>query len=255
MIEYADNMLKEIKTTFRNYTNHDIGHSFNVIRYMCDAVSDLNQLSDLEITVIIYAGLLHDIGMVVSPNEKELVKNNKYTLSSYNFNSVLENCNGDEVLAIQEIIRPIHAIRSKEHIINTMMRDKAHLFSVPDINGVYFDKIVADICVAHNEEFEWIKLHLSNNKVLGKYSINPQYIAILLRLADLLDVDSSRAPDYLYNLIAPNGKSDDEWKQHFIITNSNKIIDSDNGIKYIEFYGETEDAKTVSYTHLRAHET
>lgn len=243
MIEYADNMLKEIKTTFRNYTNHDIGHSFNVIRYMCDAVSDLNQLSDLEITVIIYAGLLHDIGMVVSPNEKELVKNNKYTLSSYNFNSVLENCNGDEVLAIQEIIRPIHAIRSKEHIINTMMRDKAHLFSVPDINGVYFDKIVADICVAHNEEFEWIKLHLSNNKVLGKYSINPQYIAILLRLADLLDVDSSRAPDYLYNLIAPNGKSDDEWKQHFIITNSNKIIDSDNGIKYIEFYGETEDAK------------
>lgn len=242
MIAYSDNMLKEIKTTFDNYTNHDIGHSFNVIKYMCDAVSDLNELSDLEITVIIFVGLLHDIGMVVSKEEKETIKKDGYALSRYNFVSVLNNCNGNETLAIQEIVRPIHALRSQEHI-STKMSDKKSLFRVPGINGIYFDKIVGEICIAHNEEFEWIKLNLSSNVVLGEYSLNPQYIAVLLRLADLLDVDSSRAPDYLYKLIAPTGIGDDEWKQHFIITNSNKIKDTDKNVKYIEFYGETADAK------------
>lgn len=242
MIEYSDNILKEIKTTFDNYTNHDIGHSFNVIKYMCDAVSDLNELSDLEIAIIIFVGLLHDIGMVVSNEEKEKIKKDEYALSKYNFASVLNNCNGNEMLAIQEIVRPIHALRSQEYI-SDKISDKKSLFSVPGINGVYFDKIVGEICVAHNEEFEWIKLNLSNDVVLGEYSLNPQYIAILLRLADLLDVDSSRAPDYLYKLIAPTGISDDEWKQHFIITNLNKIKDTEKNVKYIEFYGETADAK------------
>ncbi|MBO5369295.1 MAG: ATP-binding protein [Clostridia bacterium] len=241
MVEYCENLLKEIKHTFPNYTNHDIKHSFCVIKYMCDAVNDMNLLSELEMTALIYTGLLHDIGMVVSDGEKELIRSNKYILSNYDYQSVYESCNNDDEYAMQEIIRPIHAIRSKEHIMEKMP-DYHYCFEIPGMNNVYFDEIVANICVAHNEEFEWIKLNLEDNIKLGKYSINPQYIAFLLRLADLLDVDSCRAPDYLYNLIAPKGISDEEWKKHFIITNSEKIIE-ENGIKYIEFYGSTEDAK------------
>lgn len=242
MVQYAETVLKEIKNTFDNYTNHDIEHSISVIKYMCDAVSDIEALSDLEITIIIYVGLLHDIGMIVTDEEKERIKNNKYKLSQYDYASVLGNCKNNETIAIQEIIRPIHAIRSREFIIQKMIEQKP-LFEVIGMNGVYFDEIVGNICVSHNEEFEWIKLNLESDIKLGQYTVNPQYIAILLRLADLLDIDSSRTPDYLYDLISPSGISDDEWRQHFIITNSEKIVGSFNNLKCIEFYGSTKDAK------------
>lgn len=242
MVKYSETVLKEIKNTFDNYTNHDIEHSVNVIKYMCDAVSNLNELSDLEITIIIYVGLLHDIGMVVTDEEKQQIKNNNYKLSQYNYTSVLTNCNNNENMAIQEIIRPIHAIRSKNFISEQMPKQK-HLFEVIGMNHVYFDETVGNICVSHNEEFEWIKLNLEKDIKLGQYTVNAQYIAVLLRLADLLDIDSSRTPDYLYDLISPSGISDDEWRQHFIITNSEKIVDSSDKLKYIEFYGSTKDAK------------
>lgn len=241
-VDYAENVLKEIKNTFDNYTNHDINHSFSVIKYMLDAVTDINKLSDLELTVIIYAGLFHDIGMVVTDDEKTDIKNNKYGLSPYNYSCVLENCSKNEYLAMQEIIRPIHALRSKEHILEKMTSQRS-IFEVVGMNGIYFDEMLAEICVAHNEEFEWVKLNLQNDIKLGKYTVNAQYIAILLRIGDLLDIDSSRTPDYLYNLISPKGISDTEWRQQFVISNSEKIVDTANGIKVIEFYGTTEDAK------------
>ncbi len=240
--QYAENILKEIKHTFDNYTNHDIEHSISVIKYMCDAVSDFDKLSDLEIVMIIYAGLLHDIGMAVFPEEKRQIKNNTYELSEYDFSSVLAHCHNNETLAVQEIVRPIHAIRSGEFIL-TKMTEQRSLFEVPEMNGVYFDEIVAKICIAHNEEFEWIKLNLESDVKYGIYAINPQYIAILLRLGDLLDIDSKRTPDYLYNLLSLSGISDEEWRQHFVIKNSEKIVTTPDKLKYIEFYGSTRDAK------------
>lgn len=55
-------------------------------------------------------------------------------------------------------------------------------------------------------------------------SLNVQYIAMLLRIGDYIDIDEKRAPIELYRMISPTGFGDEEWKQHYIIENRDKIV-------------------------------
>ena len=82
------------------------------------------------------------------------------------------------------------------------------------------------ICEAHTEDFYFIKNKLKSYDEKGRYIINPQYCAVLLRLADICDCSSQRTPPSLYMLIAPKGISDQEWRGHFSIENS-QIIKTD----------------------------
>ena len=58
----------------------------------------------------------------------------------------------------------------------------------------------------------------------SKYDLNAQFIAILLRIGDYLDIDEQRAPLYLYKYLNPNDYSKLEWQQHFVIENYKKIV-------------------------------
>lgn len=70
--------------------------------------------------------------------------------------------------------------------------------------------------------------------------MNSQYLAMLLRIADYLDIDEERAPYYLYQYLSPKDYGDMEWRQHFVIENKEKIvIDAKTEKKNIEFYGES----------------
>lgn len=53
--------------------------------------------------------------------------------------------------------------------------------------------------------------------------MNAQYISVLLRISDYLDIDEQRAPLYLYNYLSPKEFGNLEWKQHFVIENYDKI--------------------------------
>jgi len=233
--DYAVNFLPKINRVFTNYTGHDILHSLNVIDYMV-AISDFpEQLSDLELVVIIYTALLHDIGMVVSDEEIENIKNEKGNVTERKYSLVLKKYK-EEIIALQECIRPIHGIRSMKHISNM----KNEYFIIPGYTNISFKEDVAKICAAHNENFEWITSNLSFDQVKGKYRLNSQYIALLLRIADYLDIDEERAPLYLYQFLNPKDYGDLEWQQHFVIENKEKIvIDQKTERKNIEFYGES----------------
>ena len=57
-----------------------------------------------------------------------------------------------------------------------------------------FQNELALICQSHNEDFEWISKEIHSETIKGEYSLNAQYIAVLLRIADYLDMDAQRAP-------------------------------------------------------------
>lgn len=102
-----------------------------------------------------------------------------------------------------------------------------------------FDEEISKICQAHTEDISWIEKSLTTYSLKGSYKINLQFCAMVLRLADLLDFDSERTPPSLYKVLEPTGVSDQEWKQHFSIDNSNKItLDSTKGYKIIELFGK-----------------
>lgn len=232
--DYATNVLPKINRVFANYTGHGIVHSLNVVDYMFDICDCPQMLSDLELVIIIYTAFLHDIGMVVSDQEIENIKNEDGDVTDRKYSIVFEKYK-DEVVALQECIRPIHGIRSYEHIME--MDDD--FFIIPQYTSISFKEDVAKISAAHNENFEWITSNLSNDQVKGDYVLNSQFIAMLIRIADYLDIDEERTPLYLYHYLSPKEYGDLEWKQHFIIENKDKIVvNQDTGRKNIEFYGE-----------------
>lgn len=233
--DYAVNFLPKINRVFSNYTGHDTIHSLNVADYMFKICDSVEQLSDLELTVLIYVALLHDIGMAVSEDEIKQIKNDIGNITPRKY-SLVFNKYQDEIISLQECIRPIHGQRALEHI----MKMESHLFIVPGYTNISFQEEVAKICAAHNENFEWLTHNLLLDQQKGTWNLNSQYIAILLRIADYLDIDEERAPYYLYKYLPPTDYGDMEWRQHFIIENKEKIIVNERtGKKYIEFYGES----------------
>ena len=79
--------------------------------------------------------------------------------------------------------------------------------------------------------------------IKGENRLNAQYVAMLLRIADYLDIDEKRAPIEVYKFIDPSGYGDDEWKQHYIISNKNKIESSVANRKKIVLYGQCKNSK------------
>lgn len=237
IIKYANDMLPLINNVFSSYTVHGIKHSINVMEYMYALICEIDELSELEVVMLIYSALLHDIGMVVNDTEIQIIKTDDSILGERKYSKVLEKY-GEEKIALQECIRPIHGKRSKEHIDKCV--DET-LFLIPDSTVVSFQNELGLICMSHNEDFEWIEKNLLYESQKGTFDLNSQYIAVLLRISDYLDIDEQRAPLYLYQYLKPKEFSDLEWKQHFVIENYDKVILNERtGLKEIVFQGSSQ---------------
>lgn len=240
VFEFVKDVLNtRIQYVFPNYTLHNTGHSFRIMEYMSKIVNDVSKLNELEITLLIYSALLHDIGMAVSEDDVYLIKTDSFPFCEVKFSAMKKIMNGNEDLALQEYVRRIHASLSGKYIVENL-KDK---LVIPKLINLDFAKELALICQAHTEDYDWIRTNLRTNEVRGDYSFNPQFIAAVLRLADVLDIDGNRTPYNLYKIIAPKGISDEEWKQHFVISNNDKIIINEKTQqKKIVFHGKATNA-------------
>lgn len=238
-IKIANDILPQINNVFNTYTIHGMKHSVNVAEYMFELIDDVEEMSDLEIVMLIYAALFHDSGMIVSDDEIREIKNDHILLGDRKYSKVLEKY-GDEKIALQECVRPVHGIRIHK-FIDYLMEDNKKIFMIPETTNMSFHKELALICQAHNEDFSWIIKNLKYDIMKSKYDLNAQFIAVLLRIGDYLDIDEQRAPLYLYKYLNPNDYSDLEWQQHFAIENYNKIIRNEKtGLKEIVFQGQSD---------------
>ncbi|MCJ7983217.1 hypothetical protein MUB16_01560 [Priestia sp. OVL9] len=144
--------------------------------------------------------------------------------------------------AIQDIIRRVHAERSGNYI-----REKLNnVLVIPGVSNISFAEEVALICESHTkEDTKWLTKNLQNDGAKGPYRYNALFCAILLRLGDILDFDGLRTPQRLFDLINPEGISKDEWEQHFVIDNTNKIkFDEKSKQKVLNFM---ENVKTLKF--------
>ncbi len=234
-----DILNSRIQHVFPNYTLHNTGHSFRIMEYMSKLVSDYTKLNELEIALLIYSALLHDIGMAVSDEDIISIKSDSFPFCEVKYSAMKKIMVNDENMALQEYIRRIHASLSSRYILENL-RDQLVIPKLPTLD---FAKELALICESHTQDYDWIKSNLGTNEVRGDYSFNPQFIACILRLADILDIDGNRTPYNLYKLIAPKGISDESWKQHFAISNNEKIIRNEKTQqKKVVFHGKATNA-------------
>lgn len=209
-------ILNEICIYFSNYTLHNIEHSLRVLYNMCaiSGKNTLEKLSNLELAMIIYVALLHDVGMWIFPDEIEGIKDN----SQFKF-YLKRNC-GDESLALQDYVRPIHGKRSYKYITNDEKLGK--ILCDNRLSTVSFLEDVALICQSHMESIDWINKNLKESFSKGDH-YNSKYIALLLRIADYIDFDSQRAPEYLLEHKYLNEISLTEWKKNAVVCNLEKV--------------------------------
>jgi len=230
----------EIPVVFHQYTIHDINHSIRIMEYMYDLISDIKQLDEIEIIVLCYSAILHDIGMAVQGKELDDIKSGKYQKNDLSYLVFLKIHDNDEQLALQEFIRKIHAARSNDYVIANLS-NKLH---IPSRENLTFHEELGKICQSHNESFSWIFKYLAQEEILGDQSYNSQYCACLLRLADILDIDDKRTPYKLYKFINPTGNSDVEWRLNSSVKNDKKLIRKSGDINLsIVFSGDCTNPK------------
>ncbi|MFD1992851.1 ATP-binding protein [Paenibacillus nicotianae] len=226
---------QRIAKVFPNYTQHDTEHSFRIMNNMFKLIPDIDNLNELEISVLILAALLHDIGMAATEEEIHKIKNDELIYNEIKYTSLLIKFNGDEIEALQEYIRKVHAKRSSIYILKELTD---HLL-IPGMRNKSFANIVAEVCDSHTRDILWVKNNMSSKYIIGELSINIQFCSLLLRLGDILDFDGSRTPRRLYTAINPKAYSKEEWKQHFAIDNIDKItINPNTGERSIYIYGK-----------------
>jgi len=234
---------------YDNYTMHDMNHGLRVAAYMeklafglgDDLYSNIKKYNALELALIILTAVLHDIGMFIRPEDEIAIKRNeiKYT-NSLTYDGVLK-VSGNENEAIKEIIRITHAARINEFINYSFNGQTISQILMINGNYTYADDI-ASICRSHGEDYTYIKT-LRKEITKGNYTYNPQFIAVLLRIADYLDLDKQRTPILWYSMMGINGFSREEWEKHFIIQNERKLRKYIDNKLQIYFDGKSSNAK------------
>ena len=211
--------LNAVSSLFPHYSLHDETHSITIINNIVRVfgIDNIEKLSAIDIWLILEASYSHDIGMVVTSEElvqslssndfinffEDLIKDEKNGLHEFasQFDIVknkikyrsnylnLELHDGIKFI-LAEFFRRKHSARSKEIIANP-----SKTLSMSSPRGVIpqrIFKILGDICSSHTKSFEEV-LELPFCEVgINIEDAHPRFIACLLRIGDLLDLDNNR---------------------------------------------------------------
>ena len=230
-----------IRDTFPLFTLHDETHICNVMRLMLDLIDDdTDKISRDEVAMLILAACCHDIGMSYSTDDKNELFNDVDRLNKY-----LDEHHGEYVKAyssgdsepkmtpemIQNYLRSIH----HERIIDLLGN-----YEWPSVlKGKVDCHHLVYVCQSHGKDVSLLdELEKTN-------SIDLRFCAILLRLADVLDFDTSRAPESVYEYSGFNNndleiaKSKEEWNKHISSHGFDFRNISDRSYPYLLDYNAT----------------
>lgn len=211
------NALNAISALFPHYSLHDETHSIAIINNIVRILSKdgIDKLSAIDIWLILEASYNHDIGMVVLADELvEILNNDGFidffkTLLQDKKNGLYEFANQFEITTdkklcykstevnlafhdgikfiLAEFFRQRHADRSKRIIENP---DK--LATPRGVIPQRIFKILGDICSAHTKKFNDVMQLPFSEVGIDIEDAHPRFIACLLRVGDLLDLDNNR---------------------------------------------------------------
>jgi molecular chaperone HtpG len=229
IIEVVSDLLERIPENMPEFTLHDSNHSAKIVEIVAKFLpkSTLDYLNSIELSLIILSAYVHDIGMTASKEEKEVIiaNNSEYKIlfktlvdkkDQYeHFLSINDHRAATfiEDQVFTEYLRKTHVIRSAEYIKKALTTNKMEV----EINGIPFWKHLITICNGHGTSVKAIKNTnlYPNSTLVGEKIINVQFLTLLLRLGDILDLDPERTPKVIYEFANPQDPiSILEWKKH-----------------------------------------
>lgn len=225
-------LLGRIPENMPEFTLHNANHSAKVVELMGKIIpSDtLDHLNIIELSILIYAAYLHDVGMTASRDERnEIIANSPEFAKLRIFNEEL-SCKFDEAKKdgdhrtatfiedklFTEFLRRKHVERSSELIKEKYGLEKTSI----SWKGVPYYKLVQVVCDSHGLPVRdlYDTKRWRRDALVKDQNVNVQYLSVILRLADILDLDPEHTPRCLLEFINPKDETSiREWKKHLSI--------------------------------------
>lgn len=232
--DYVPQVLNTISQVFPHYSLHDRTHSETIIYIIGRIVGlkTLEKMSSIDLWMILCAAFYHDVGMAVYSNEKidffqdekfiEFLKTIQSTDSSplhdyskcfeikdnkvYYKNNILNAQNYDAArFLIAEFVRKKHGERANDFMHSDM---SINLPGSPIPKRII--DVLGNICNAHTQSFDKVMELPFCEAGIDHEDCHPRYIACLLRLGDLLDIDNNRFSEVLLQTL-PSIPIDSIW--------------------------------------------
>ena len=246
--DYAITKLKTVIRYMPEFTLHDEEHVFNIIYIMQKLIpqNTLELLSIPELMLLLLTAFFHDIGM--APEEqylrawKDEESQSEFSKKEHNKYQRFRNSNVKRVEEIQKLHEENnHSVATvlEEYLITEYIRithaERIREIIAKDWNEKIFYKdtdltpMFSEICFSHNDDAMHL-LELESFELCDQdtYVCIP-FIAVILRLADIIDFDPKRTPSVLFSHLAvKHPVSISEWKKHQAINawsiSSDKLI-------------------------------
>ena len=223
-------LLQTTLSSFPSYSKHDESHASTVMTNIEMVLGDkrIRELSASDCFIILHTVYIHDIGMVITHTDREeIVKNDKFLdmveqlgqendfvfqkavkalrQTEYNYDSdnkeeILKQLYTDKLKVYYALLHLIANYRRTEHSNFsedrltkwTLESDKLGAgFSMAGIPQRIFLHI-AKCAGLHTQPFDKImELPQEDNGYVGDY-IHPRFVAVLLQIGDILDMDNDR---------------------------------------------------------------
>ena len=246
--DFGIDRAKTIRDTFPMYTLHDETHICNVLRIMGQLLG--NRVGDLtrdEAAMLILSACCHDVGMSYSEREKEALLQDRDRLDEY-----LERHHNEYVKAyakdpdkpeltdeiLRNYLRSIHHERILE-LLNTI-----------EWPNCLWGKVDRDdlvrVCQSHGEDSSRL------NGLESTSTVDLRFCAVMLRLADILDFDTIRAPKTVYQYCGfeyAEGSeakiSMKEWEKHMASQGFDFVHVADRSVPYDLPYHATSESMKI----------
>lgn len=230
-IYYAVEYIEKIQDVLVKFTCHGKQHSYNVLNIMGKLIDNSiveeseknnNYISSYEAAILILSAFFHDIGMSIldGANVEEEKGFNDYKQENlYNNREI-----------IQKYIRNKHHERARIFIRDYIMKMNPQFYkaNTSTVNAITIENNLFYVCESHNMGKEGF----DDLKATEYYDM--KFCGVILRLADILDLDNSRAPIDRMKAIKFEDTEEDEyswyeWLKHresegIVIDEANKLI-------------------------------
>lgn len=221
--EYDKNLYEDIllgvRDYYSNYTDHGKNHSetilTNILRMFEE--EELKKLSSFDIWLLLESAYLHDCGMYISREEAEK------TLRDKNFISYLNEISETPSHSMNKFLQAFRIDKNKiyyndleynidiEYNMRFLISSYRRRTHAQDFKNVVLNKnkllpertyyILSIISRAHGESFEEVMKLPKKENGIGRELGHPRFIACLLRMGDLLDIDNNRiSPSIVKNI-------------------------------------------------------
>lgn len=226
------------RDAFSDFTLHNPLHSRKLMHLAGYIIPDavLEQLSSLELTVMIMSFYLHDLGMVLSYDDKDNILNSedfqtfieskeKYSTRFVTLRDEISKAEGGKKsqlenllsqiqgTALTDYLRPKHASIERYNVVLKKVLEENEVDKLFQIEGFSFKEELLKICWSHYEP----SYALAKTDTMGNLdfdvehhkcgqTFNMQFCAAILRIADILDFDMERTPSSLFRALGIEDK-------------------------------------------------